>query len=74
MVELMKKMPGYELIGEEERDIIAEIFNKNNGVLFGHGFDALRSRYFVKEFENDTVWHARQLKGVEIEIGKKRLK
>lgn len=28
----------------------------------------------VKEFENDTVWHARQLKGVEIEIGKKRLK
>ena len=28
----------------------------------------------VKEFENDTVWHARQLKGEEIEIGKKRLK
>tara|TARA_X000000950_G_C13896082_1_gene652842 strand:- start:1646 stop:2392 length:747 start_codon:yes stop_codon:yes gene_type:complete len=28
----------------------------------------------VKEFENDTVWHARQLKGKEIEIGKRRLK
>ncbi len=28
----------------------------------------------VKEFENDTVWHARQLKGEEIEIGKRRLK
>ncbi len=28
----------------------------------------------VKEFENDPVWHARQLKGEEIEIGKKRLK
>ncbi len=27
----------------------------------------------VKEFENDPVWHARQLKGNEIEIGKKRL-
>ena len=27
----------------------------------------------VKEFENDPVWHARQLKGSEIEIGKKRL-
>lgn len=28
----------------------------------------------IKEFENDTVWHARQLKGKEIDIGKKRLK
>ena len=27
----------------------------------------------IKEFENDPVWHARQLKGREIEIGKKRL-
>ena len=27
----------------------------------------------IKEFENDPVWHARQLKGKEIEIGKKRL-
>jgi transketolase len=27
----------------------------------------------IKEFENDPVWHARQLKGHEIEIGKKRL-
>ena len=28
----------------------------------------------IKEFENDPVWHARQLKGDEIIIGKKRLK
>ena len=27
----------------------------------------------IKEFENDPVWHARQLKGEEIIIGKKRL-
>ena len=27
----------------------------------------------IKEFENDPIWHARQLKGKEIEIGKKRL-
>ncbi len=27
----------------------------------------------IKEFENDPIWHARQLKGSEIEIGKKRL-
>ena len=27
----------------------------------------------IKSFENDPVWHARQLKGAEIEIGKKAL-
>jgi transketolase len=27
----------------------------------------------IREFENDPIWHARQLKGKEIEIGKKRL-
>ena len=27
----------------------------------------------IKEFENDPIWHARQLQGSEIEIGKKRL-
>ena len=28
----------------------------------------------IKSFENDPVWHARQLKGLEIEIGKKALR
>ncbi len=46
-------MPGYELIGEEERDLVSSIFEKNGGVLFGHGFDSLRKRYLVKEFENN---------------------
>ena len=27
----------------------------------------------IKEFENDPVWHARKLQGLEIDIGKKRL-
>ena len=27
----------------------------------------------IKEFENDPVWHARQLKGNEMIIGKQRL-
>ena len=27
----------------------------------------------IKEFENDPIWHARQLKGEEVDIGKKRL-
>ena len=45
-------MPGYELIGEEERKLVSSIFEDNGGVLFAHGFDGLRKRYFVKEFED----------------------
>ena len=28
----------------------------------------------IKEFENDPIWHARQLQGIEIDIAKKRLR
>lgn len=46
-------MPGYELVGKEERDAVLEIFDKHGGVLFKHGFDALRKgSYKVTEFEN----------------------
>ena len=45
-------MPGYELIGEEEKKLVSSIFEDNGGVLFAHGFDGLRTRYFVKEFED----------------------
>ncbi|MDI1235293.1 MAG: DegT/DnrJ/EryC1/StrS family aminotransferase [bacterium] len=45
-------MPGYELIGKEEQEQLMDIFNTSNGVLFPHGFDALRNnRYRVREFE-----------------------
>jgi 8-amino-3,8-dideoxy-alpha-D-manno-octulosonate transaminase len=45
-------MPGYELIGKEEKGQIDEVF-KNGGVLFRHGFDALRNNTFkVREFED----------------------
>ena len=46
-------MPGYELMGSEEQDSLNEIFRTSNGVLFPHGFDALRNgRFRVREFEN----------------------
>ena len=32
-------MPGFELVGKEEKKNIDEIFSKSNGVLFAHGFD-----------------------------------
>ena len=44
-------MPGFELIGEEERQAINELFD-DGGVLFAHGFDNIRNgRYRVREFE-----------------------
>ena len=46
-------MPGYELIGKEERDAVNEVFD-DGGVLFAHGFDHLRNnRYRVREFEKE---------------------
>jgi len=44
-------MPGFELIGEEERAAIEELF-ADGGILFRHGFDGMRNgRYRVIEFE-----------------------
>ena len=40
-------------VGEEERKLVSSIFEDNGGVLFAHGFDGLRTRYLVKEFENN---------------------
>ncbi len=45
-------MPGYEVFGAEERAAINELFDANGGILFAHGFDALRKGiYKVREFE-----------------------
>jgi 8-amino-3,8-dideoxy-alpha-D-manno-octulosonate transaminase len=44
-------MPGFELIGDEERAAVNELFD-DGGILFRHGFDAMRNgRYRVVEFE-----------------------
>ena len=45
-------MPGYELIGIEEKKEVNKIF-KEGGVLFRHGFDHLRKSYKVLEFEKN---------------------
>jgi 8-amino-3,8-dideoxy-alpha-D-manno-octulosonate transaminase len=45
-------MPGFELVGNEEKQALNEIFETSNGVLFPHGFVNLRNdRYRVREFE-----------------------
>ncbi len=45
-------MPGFELIGKDEADAVSEIFNEG-GILFAHGFDSIRKRYHVREFESN---------------------
>lgn len=44
-------MPGFELIGDEERKAVNDLFD-DGGVFFAHGFESMRSgRYHVREFE-----------------------
>jgi len=45
-------MPGFEIIDSEEKDIVNSIF-EDGGILFAHGFDALRKNFHVREFENN---------------------
>ena len=44
-------MPGFEFIDEEERHAVDKIFTDGNGVLFAHGFDAMRDSFRVRNFE-----------------------
>lgn len=45
-------MPGFELVGKEEKNALNDIFEKSNGVLFAHGFDERRNHVFrVRDFE-----------------------
>ena len=45
-------MPGFELIGQEERDALNALMDEG-GVFFAHGFDAKRKHYHVRELEAD---------------------
>jgi len=45
-------MPGFEVFGKEEQEAINELFEINGGVMFAHGFDAIRNSVFrVRDFE-----------------------
>jgi len=46
-------MPGYEMLGDEELDLIREVFARG-AVLLRHGFDARRrGLYMVRDFESE---------------------
>ena len=45
-------MPGFELVGEQERNAINELFD-DGGILFRHGWDTVRNnRYRILEFQD----------------------
>jgi 8-amino-3,8-dideoxy-alpha-D-manno-octulosonate transaminase len=49
-------MPGFELIGKEEQKAVSQIF-EDGGILFAHGFDAIRKNFHVREFEVMAINH-----------------
>ena len=45
-------MPGFEVFGDEELAAIVDLFKQNGGIVFAHGFDAVRNGiYKVREYE-----------------------
>lgn len=46
-------MPGFELIGKEERKAVNEVFEKGKGILMRHSFEKERKFYKVAEFERE---------------------
>ena len=44
-------MAGWELLGKEEKKAINRIFDKEGKVFLAHGFNKLRKRFHVREFE-----------------------
>ena len=47
-------MPGYEIIDKKEFLAVKKIFDEG-GVFFAHGFDNLRKKYYVREFEKKNA-------------------
>jgi len=45
-------LPGFEIIGKEEKKAVNDVFEKSNGVLFAHGFNERRNNIFrVRKLE-----------------------
>ena len=46
-------MPGFELINKKEKNAVNTLFAEG-GILFAHGFDNLRKKYHIREFEKQN--------------------
>lgn len=48
-------MPGWELVEEQERQMVDSIFSEGGGVAFAHGFPGRRAAYHVRELESEVA-------------------
>ena len=46
-------MPGFEIIDKKEKLAVSKVFEEG-GILFAHGFDKLRKKFHVREFEEQA--------------------
>lgn len=66
-------MPGFELIDDQEKNAVAQIFEEG-GVLFAHGFDSLRKKYHVRDFESQCSTYFRSPYTLALSSGTAALK
>ena len=45
-------MPGFEIIDKKEKKAITNLFDEG-GILFAHGFESLRKKFHIREFEEN---------------------
>jgi 8-amino-3,8-dideoxy-alpha-D-manno-octulosonate transaminase len=67
-------MPGYEIIDKKEAKAVNNIFKKNNGVLFAHGYDNIRTKYLVRDFENQLSQYFRSKHALAVSSGTAAIK
>ena len=46
-------MPGFEIIDKKEKLAVLKVFEEG-GVLFAHGYERLRKKFHVREFEDQA--------------------
>ncbi len=51
LLKKIEKMPGFERIDNNELSLVTKVFQEG-GVLFAHGFEQLRKRFWVRELES----------------------
>ena len=66
-------MPGYELINYKEKNAVNKLF-KEGGVLFAHGFDKLRKKYHIREFEKNCEKYFKVKKCLAVSSGTAAIK
>jgi 8-amino-3,8-dideoxy-alpha-D-manno-octulosonate transaminase len=68
-------MPGFELIGREEREALNKLFDESGGVLFAHGFHERRNGiYNIREFEREFATRFKSKHATAVSSGTAALK